>query len=258
MPQTPSPLERQTTSAPFGFSIALSIILAFTAALLTLSIIAASLDRVPALAAPGAFFFNAYGYLSFLVPAYLLVAAFILADRSYRPDRIFALSCTVVPFLTLAAGFSLLRDPLETFGRYPILETMGVRGIGALIAAVTALECLGIVSLTAALFPKRAVPKTTLASDPKEGDPLRLRFLPPPKEADRGEKEGEGRRQSSLERVYLDAAEAVQARNRDEVASPASRLDVDDLLPELKPLSSLAAERELSGEKTAEDAEEEL
>ena len=229
MPQTPSPLERQSNSAFLGYSVAGAITLATLAALLTLSIIAASLQRVPIFAAPGAFFYEAYGYLSFLVPAYLLVAAFILADRSYRPDRIFALSCTVVPFLTLAAGVSLLRDPSETFGRYPILESLGIRGIGAIIAAVTALECLGIASLTAALFPKRvrSASRPVDKQGRKEEGGLKLRFLPPPKGPGPGE-------------------------IREEVEPTASRLAVDDLLPELKPLSSLAAERELAREDANE------
>ena len=151
MPRTSSPLEQEPNSAILGLTTAGAVILASAAAALALSILAASLDRVPLLAAPGAFFFEAYGYLAFLVPAYLLIAALILADRAYRPDRIFALSCTVVPFLTLAAGVALLRDPADTFDRYPLLESMGPRGIASIIAAATALECLGIVSLTAAI-----------------------------------------------------------------------------------------------------------
>ncbi len=256
MPRTSSPLEQEPNSAILGLTTAGAVILASAAAALALSILAASLDRVPLLAAPGAFFFEAYGYLAFLVPAYLLIAALILADRAYRPDRIFALSCTVVPFLTLAAGVALLRDPAHTFDRYPLLESMGLRGIASIIAAATALECLGIVSLTAALFPaRRPAPKADAGRARAQGDrstgdrsgqdrsendrsergafaPL-VRFLPPPKETGGGIAEGRDAESPAVAGLPLGGAGA-----------PTLSLD----LPELKPLSSLAAERELSGQ----------
>lgn len=251
----PSPSEQQVPAAQSGLSIIGAVVLASMAALLTLSIIAAALARVPLLAVPGAFFFDAYGYLAFLVPAYLFVAALILADRAYRPDRVFALSCTVVPFLTLAAGAALLRDPLLAFDRYPVLESMGRQGLGAAIAAIAALECLGIVALTAALFPSYLrsgqARKARKPADDKSEAPsssIALRFLPAPKAPSKTSSENVSPRVSSLEKVYLGAAEAVQGRSRDEDPPPAAaaRLDLDRLLPELKPLSSLAAEKEFA------------
>jgi len=64
---------------------AAALVLAFsiTGALLNLPFIAQGL---------GNFFVQSYGILAFLIPAYLVWAAVILADPGYHPDRIFTLA----------------------------------------------------------------------------------------------------------------------------------------------------------------------
>jgi hypothetical protein len=59
---------------------------------------------------PGRFFARSFGILSMLIPAYFFYAAVILADRKWRPDRIFILSGFIFPFLTLSIGFVFNRD----------------------------------------------------------------------------------------------------------------------------------------------------
>ena len=59
---------------------------------------------------PGDLLFGAYGMFAFIIPLYLFWAAWIILNPGYKPGRIFILSTIIVPFLTLALGFSLIRD----------------------------------------------------------------------------------------------------------------------------------------------------
>ncbi|MDR1929261.1 MAG: hypothetical protein LBQ44_01405, partial [Treponema sp.] len=87
-----------------------ALTLALTGVLLTLSIGASLFDWDFISRGPGNFFSRSYGFLSYMVPAYLFWAAWILASRVFKPGRIFTLSAVLFPFLTLAAGFTLVRD----------------------------------------------------------------------------------------------------------------------------------------------------
>ncbi|MDR2841965.1 MAG: hypothetical protein LBV52_02050, partial [Spirochaetaceae bacterium] len=114
----------------------------------------ASLFRVPDLASPlGDFFTDSYGVLSFVVPIYLLCAAFILFDSGYKPERIFILNTTILPFFTLSIGFSFIRDFAYYESKFSFLSILGKNGFSFLMVFLTVMESLLIASLTKSLFP---------------------------------------------------------------------------------------------------------
>jgi S-DNA-T family DNA segregation ATPase FtsK/SpoIIIE len=103
---------------------------------------------------PGALFVAAYGALAFVIPAYFLIAALILLDPQYRPDRIFSLSCTIFPFLTLAFGSYVYRN-FDHFGAlWELLNRMGKNLFEFLVIALTVAEIFGIAGLRVVLFPE--------------------------------------------------------------------------------------------------------
>ena len=77
-----------------------------TGVFLGFSIIAAFLNTGIAISFPGDFFIRSYGFLAFVIPAYLLYAAFLLADPEYKPQSIFLLGAFMVPFLLWPLAFT--------------------------------------------------------------------------------------------------------------------------------------------------------
>ncbi|MDR2133859.1 MAG: DNA translocase FtsK [Treponema sp.] len=129
-------------------------------------------------AGPGRFFVQAYGLLAFVIPGYLIYAALLLADPRYRPDRIFILSSVTLPFVTLALGFSLIRNFDARAETSLFIAGAGKTGISFIFVILTTLESLLIVFLKSLLFGRAARAKR------QENPPSRQKpagFLPPPK-----------------------------------------------------------------------------
>ncbi|MDR2543515.1 MAG: DNA translocase FtsK [Treponema sp.] len=120
----------------------------------------------------GLFFAQSFGILSLLIPAYLAYAAFILADPKWRPDRIFILICLIIPFFTLAVGYSFINDFEERSLQSGFLNFTGKTGFSMLIIFITVIEVLFIQVLKKMLFNKEDGKFKTRAG-----------FLPPPSEA---------------------------------------------------------------------------
>jgi S-DNA-T family DNA segregation ATPase FtsK/SpoIIIE len=119
--------------------------------------ISSSLFGVPDIASPlGDFFAEAYGVLSFIIPAYLVFAALILLDKAFRPRLIFILNSIVFPFLTLSAGFSFLRDYNQHASRMLFFAALGRNGFSLLMVALTMIECFIIYALAQIFFPESA------------------------------------------------------------------------------------------------------
>jgi S-DNA-T family DNA segregation ATPase FtsK/SpoIIIE len=91
--------------------------------------------------------------LALVIPLYLLYAAWLLADPAYHPERIFMLTCTLFPFLTLAIGFLCIRDFDFWKEQYILLEWIGKIGLNFFVMLFTLLEVLIIMVLTGMLFP---------------------------------------------------------------------------------------------------------
>ena len=121
--------------------------------LLALSIGSSYINPWSTFASAGSFFVHSYGILAFLIPAYLLFAAFILADPVYRPGRIFFLCGFIVPFFTLALGSYWIRE-FEHI-RSPFLGQIGKLGIGFSVFLLTALETIAIIFLYSVLFVRK-------------------------------------------------------------------------------------------------------
>jgi len=101
----------------------------------------------------GSFFAHSYGVLAFFIPYYLGYAASVLADPRWRPDRIFFLCASPFPFLTLGAGYILIRDFDALSLDYAFLAFTGKTGFGVIIVVMTFLEVVAIQMLKNALFP---------------------------------------------------------------------------------------------------------
>jgi S-DNA-T family DNA segregation ATPase FtsK/SpoIIIE len=137
-------------------AIALSsaIVLGFCSLVLSAAILGAIMGLPGFERGPGAFLAACYGLLALGIPAFLFYAAFILADKAWRPDRIFLLAVSLFPFMTLATGVVFVRDYDINAPRYLFLELAGKTGFSFTIAALTVLEVLVITVLKFLLFPK--------------------------------------------------------------------------------------------------------
>jgi len=100
----------------------------------------------------GRFFARSFGILSLLIPVYLGYAAFVLADPQWRPDRIFVLSSSLFPFLTLAIGFAFIRDFEFRASQFEFLNLTGKTGFSLLIIFITVMEILFLQVLKTTLF----------------------------------------------------------------------------------------------------------
>ncbi|WP_010253489.1 DNA translocase FtsK [Treponema primitia] len=134
-------------------SLFAALVLGLLAALLGISITGALLNKPDLAQGPGDFLVRAYGILSFAIPLYLLIAAVILADPHFRPDRIFILTGTTFPFLTLAIGFAFLRDFNVRSLEWDFLAKTGRIGFSLIIILMTVIESFLIMALTSLFFP---------------------------------------------------------------------------------------------------------
>jgi S-DNA-T family DNA segregation ATPase FtsK/SpoIIIE len=118
-----------------------------------------------------------------LIPAYLIYAAFLLAEPGYKPDRIFILAAMILPFVTAALGLFAIRDFDSVAKNSLFLARAGRFGIGFLTVIITAMEILLIMLLRSIFF----YPNGTINffAGKKSKDPSKpkkiLGFLPAPK-----------------------------------------------------------------------------
>jgi len=258
-------------------ALAGALVLGVSAAALAFSVVTALLGWSGAISAPGNFLSGAYGFAAFLVPVYLFWAALILADPQYNPDRIFMLACMVVPFLTLAAGMAVSRDPSSIFDSFPAFSFLGHEGTLVVTITLTLMEILTINLAAKALFRRgpaatnggretgihggyevreARVEKPETVSRASGGS---LRLLPPPRlfstdvRGDEPARDGRPResslRDSSLRDVslrdgrerdaYLGSAASTSGRDRAESA----------VLPEMRELGSVRFEKEQNAAK---------
>ncbi|MDR1507317.1 MAG: DNA translocase FtsK [Treponema sp.] len=140
-------------------SLMAAFTLAFAALLMTLSTVAYLLNLKFINTSPGEFFVSAYGILALMIPAYLFWAAWILGDKAFKPGRIFVLSAVLVPFLTIASGFSLVRDFGQRREQFALLRNVSFSVFGFAVITLTVLECFAILVLHALLFREKSLRK---------------------------------------------------------------------------------------------------
>jgi S-DNA-T family DNA segregation ATPase FtsK/SpoIIIE len=140
-----------------AIAIAGACVLGFIAVLLGISIFRA-IFTVPGVIRTnwglGDFLVRSYGVLAFMIPVYFLGAAIILGDRMFRLDRLFILNGFVLPFFTLAIGFSIIRDFTVLSKQWEILDRIGKTGFSMLAVLLTVIESFLILALAPVFFPR--------------------------------------------------------------------------------------------------------
>jgi S-DNA-T family DNA segregation ATPase FtsK/SpoIIIE len=205
--------------------------LCLAALFLGLSVAGSFFDIPQLISLPGDFFVRSYGALAFLIPLYFIGAACILADPAYRPDRIFMLSASVVPFITLAAGFVLIRDFDHLAYGNPFLRQMGRVGISFCLILLILPEGLLIMVLSNRFFSPKILGKNQKTR-------TAIRLLPKVTDTPAGPtppEEGES---------AMSGVETEDTFDAMGTFVPAIRQPGLISLPELKPLASAAAFRE--------------
>jgi len=122
---------------------------------LCFSIIAAFFEFGGVFSLPGSLFIHSYGFLAFLIPAWLFYAAYLLADPYYRPDQIYLLCSLVLPFFTLSLGVFWIRE-FDTYSmKSTFLANVGKLGIGLSAFSIAVLEICVIALLRFILFTRK-------------------------------------------------------------------------------------------------------
>ncbi|MCL2318873.1 MAG: DNA translocase FtsK, partial [Treponema sp.] len=171
-------------------------------------------------------FVRSYGFLAYIIPGYLLYAAFLLAEPRYRPDRIFVLCGLIVPFVTLALGLYWIREFETIKAVSPFSARAGRVGLGFIVFFVTGLEVLLVFLLRFLLFFRgRGNP----ANGDSRGD-LKKRIreiterIPAPK-----------KKSQSLRDIYAEAAASMSPDESSVVsAAYAEPTDPAEVQPELR------------------------
>jgi hypothetical protein len=137
----------------------------FCAAVLLALSISAGLFPLPFPAFAGAFFLDSYGIISFLIPLWLIAAAWMLCERSYKPLHIFLLNAALAPFLTLAAGFHCLQDFDLWTEQFGLLRVFGRGGFTLAVVFVCILEGVTAWALSLLFFVPPQAKKQGLLED---------------------------------------------------------------------------------------------
>ncbi|MCA1949745.1 MAG: DNA translocase FtsK [Treponema sp.] len=143
---------------PSKTALTLSVIFGTAGILLALAITGALFSAPFLFAQLGQLCLDAYGYLAYWLPVYLFVAALILSDTYYRPDRIFALTASIVPFFTLTLGLYVFHHYEDLLLLYPLLGLLGTLGIGLLLLLVLLAEVFLILLITKIIAQRSANP----------------------------------------------------------------------------------------------------
>ncbi|MFQ3546897.1 MAG: DNA translocase FtsK [Termitinemataceae bacterium] len=125
-----------------------SVVFAGAGILLTLGITGSYVSFPLALSSMGAFFIEAYGLLSYWLPLYLFVAAYITAQPYYRPDYIFMLTGSLVPFATISSGLYLIRHFETALDLLPLLQYFGESGLILALISATLVEIFAIYKIS--------------------------------------------------------------------------------------------------------------
>ncbi|MCL2276458.1 MAG: DNA translocase FtsK [Treponema sp.] len=148
---------RFSTDARFKFrsiSVFLAIFLGILSILTLLSLLPSLFGIRIFPIVPGIFFTRSFGVLALLIPVYLAFAAIILADSTWKPDRIYLLNGFVLPFLTLSFGFAFIRDFDIRSLQYAFLNYTGKTVFSMLIISLTVIEVVVLMALRNVFFLK--------------------------------------------------------------------------------------------------------
>jgi S-DNA-T family DNA segregation ATPase FtsK/SpoIIIE len=139
-------------------AIAGTIILGLSAIFFGLSIAAALFDLPFFIREPGGFFVRAFGVMAFIIPAYLFWASYTLADPAYKADKLFLLCVSIIPLITLAFGFGILRNFDVWQSTNAFFAKAGKIGFTAIVLVITIIECLIIAALKIVFLKNETIP----------------------------------------------------------------------------------------------------
>jgi len=202
---------------PSKTALTLSVILGSAGLILALAITGAYLSLPLLIVQVGHFCIEAYGILAYWLPLYLFVAALLLSGSYYRPDKIFALTASIIPFFTLALGLYSYNNFDQLVFIYPVLTLFGRIGIILALVLILLIEAIIILGVT------RAIAKHII----REGSVKTSTMRPSQDSSEKG-------RKAPLQKLLEDT------RRRDE-QSPSPPL-LEELQPALEPVDPLIFE----------------
>jgi S-DNA-T family DNA segregation ATPase FtsK/SpoIIIE len=136
---------------PSKTALTLSVILGSAGLILALAITGAYLSLPLLIVQVGRFCIEAYGILAYWLPLYLFMAALLLSGSYYRPDKIFALTASIIPFFTLALGLYSYNTFDQLVFTYPVLTLFGRIGIILVLVLILLVEFFIIYWITRAI-----------------------------------------------------------------------------------------------------------
>ncbi len=247
-----------------------ALILGLGAIFFGLSIAAALFDLPLFVKGPGAFFVRAFGAMAFIIPVYFFWASLTLADPDYKADRLFLLCASIVPLITLAIGFGILKDFSAWYETNAFAARAGRVGFITIILIVTIIECLIITALKIILFTKNDVPSGK--------EKLQIKKEVPDLKNDsfhlfKNKKQKNEPRKNLLKDIpvqtnpkdikdiYTEAASNIDETGMDHTDPPAEPTLDDNIgfsLPEPKPLASSETFRKMESSELPFDVDEDL
>jgi S-DNA-T family DNA segregation ATPase FtsK/SpoIIIE len=191
----------------------------------------------------------------------LAFAAFILADPKWRPERIFLLSASLFPFITLSIGFAFIRDFEIRSVQFALLNFTGKTGFSLLIIFITVMEVLLIQVLKNAFFSQNSRKHDWLLIRSRKNSNLRKLpvLLPPPEVQAQPASEA-----PVIAITNTDAIVIAEAAAEETLEIPAGKEDADifinrDMLNRIMKISGLKAdnnnEENAGVERALEEAE---
>lgn len=166
---------------PSKTALTLSVILGSAGIVLATAITSAYFSLPLLISQVGTFCIEAYGFFAYWLPTYLCIAALLLADSHYRPDRIFALTGSIFPFATLTIGLYFFNNYDSLIFTYSWLQVMGKAELVLFLLLIGLAEFFIVFWITKAIYNRSSDTKGTVLTKPlhkheirNEAPPVRL------------------------------------------------------------------------------------
>jgi len=185
------------------------------------------------------------------MPLYLFIAALLLSDSHYRPDKIFALTASIMPFFSLTLGIYIYNHFDKLVFSYPVLALFGKIGILLALLLILLVEVIIIFGITRAIAEHSIADSFAVDRFANQGSIKALSVKP---SQNRSERSRRAPLQPLLEDARLMDAQSLSSPLIEELQVVTEPVDpVIFELPDTKPLVSSEAFKNLqSNSKTVE------
>lgn len=137
---------------PSRLALSVGALSALIGTLLFVSLVGAA-ARLDGLAdGPASAVLSGLSWAAFFLPAYFWFSAIVLFIPGFRPDLLFLLISSILPFCGLAVMARFLDDPAAWFRAWPASEYLGVSGVCALSGGFALFSSASILVLRARIF----------------------------------------------------------------------------------------------------------